>query len=110
MPASFRLDPDTEAVLERLARTREVSKSQIVREAVAAYGAQLESIGARPTLHERLKSSIGKFPTGGLNLSVDSGEKFAALLRANHEEHQLVARRRVTKKGPAGTRKPSKSR
>lgn len=98
MPTSVRLDRATEALLDRLARERDASRSQIVREAIAAYGAEFIESGTEPTLYERLQDSVGKFPTGGLNLSVDSGEKFAALLREEYEADQAAARAGARKK------------
>ena len=39
MPTSVRLDPETEALLRRIARATGQSKSWVVREALVAYGA-----------------------------------------------------------------------
>ena len=98
MPTRVRLDRATEALLDRLARKRQASRSQIVREAIAAYGAELSESGTEPTLYERLQDSIGKFPTGGLNLSGDSGEKVAAQLLEEYEANQAAARAGANKK------------
>ena len=58
-----------------------------------------QSVKPPATLHDRLKMSIGKFPSGGLDLSVDSGAKFAALLRAEYEADQLA----INEAGAEGT-------
>ncbi len=93
MPTSFRLDPETEATLERLARERDTSKSQIVREAVAAYGAQEQAASeGELTLYDRMKDLIGKFSSGQTDLSVDTGEKYYQALRAQYEADQAEAR------------------
>ena len=108
MPTSFRLDPETEATLERLARERDTSKSQIVREAVAAYGVQEQAASeGEPTLYDRMKDLIGKFPSGQTDLSVDTGRKVRALLVARYETEQAEARAAQKKPRKAG-RKPSR--
>ena len=42
MPFSFRPDPETEALIRRVAARTGWSKSQVVREAVAQYGAMAQ--------------------------------------------------------------------
>ena len=86
-------------MLERLARERETSKSQIVREALAAYDAQERSAGVGElTMYDRMKDLIGKFPSGQTDLSVDTGKKVRALLLTRYEAEQAEAR--AAQQGP----------
>ena len=78
MPTSVRLDPETEALLRRIARTSGRSKSWVVREALVAYGAQ--SIHGRSP-YELMEPFIGAGGTGLTDASERTGEAFAALVR-----------------------------
>jgi predicted transcriptional regulator len=65
MPFSLRLDPETEALLRRLAKARGRSKSAVVREAVEHYGQH----NTPPKDHERtaldvVRPFIGIVATG----------------------------------------------
>ena len=83
MPTSVRLDPETEATLRRLARQRSTTQSDVIRDAVAAYGAAEDE---EPTLYERIRHIIGSAPPGPVDLSTDTGKKFGELLRAREEK------------------------
>jgi hypothetical protein len=83
MPFSVRFDPETEALIERLARTRGQSRSSIVREAVARYAAEED---AQTTAYERLKPLIGVIHTGRTDLSQQTGRKFTELLKAQRAD------------------------
>jgi hypothetical protein len=78
---TVRTDPRTEAMVERLARRKGQTKSQIVREALKLLlerenGSQ-DSI--RP--YDRVKHLIGCVSSGGgARLSEDTGRKFRELL------------------------------
>ncbi len=78
MAISVRLDPETEALLRRMARTAGRSKSWVVREAVAAY-----ALNAPPgrTPFEALAPFIGAGGTGQTDLSERTGERFTDLVR-----------------------------
>ncbi len=89
MPTSVRLDARTRALLARLARERQVSKSDVVREAIAAYGA--EPAGAPATPFTLLRHLLGRHPSGRGDLSQDTGDQVARLLQ---ERRQDEARRR----------------
>ncbi|MBI4888700.1 MAG: ribbon-helix-helix protein, CopG family [Acidobacteria bacterium] len=58
MPFSVRLDPETTAIIERLARSSGRSRSSVVREAVAHYASVADE---RTSAYERLKPVIGIF-------------------------------------------------
>jgi hypothetical protein len=78
MAISVRLDPETEALIRRMARTAGRSKSWVVREAVAAYS--LSAPRGR-TPFEALAPFIGAGGTGQTDLSERTGERFADLAR-----------------------------
>jgi Ribbon-helix-helix protein, copG family len=78
MPMSVRLDPETEALIRRIARQAGRSKSWVVREAVAGYaGAPVR----HRTPFEALESFIGTGGTGLTDLSERTGERFTDLAR-----------------------------
>lgn len=79
MPFSVRLDPHTEAVIERLARQSGKSRSSVVREAVAHYAAGEDT---RTTAYERLEPLIGVVHSGRTDLSQQTGRRFTDLLKA----------------------------
>lgn len=58
MPTSVRLDKQTEARLERMARTTGRSKSDLIREAIVRLDDALNGQGG-PTLHEQLGEYVG---------------------------------------------------
>ena len=91
MPFSVRFDPDTEALIERLARTRGTSRSSVVREAVARYAAEED---AQTTAYERLKPIIGIVRGGPSDLSQHTGRKVAELLKKRQAEKRQAERAR----------------
>jgi hypothetical protein len=78
MPTSVRLDPETDALLRRIARASGRSKSWVVREALVAYGAS-SNHGRSP--FELMASFIGAGGTGLTDASERTGEAFAAVVR-----------------------------
>lgn len=80
MPFSIRLDPDTEVIIEQLARTRGRSRASVVREAVAHYA--VEALDTRP-LYARIERHLGTVKsTGAGRLSEDTGDAFAKMVKA----------------------------
>jgi len=78
---SIRLDAETAAALERLAREQGKSKSEIVREALIQHAKRNGKRSANgETLYDRIKDVIGSCDSGGLALSVDTGRKYAEML------------------------------
>ena len=88
MPFSLRLDPETEALIRRIAKAEGKSKSAVVREAVEHYGAQDRPVenDARTAL-QVVAPFVGIVATGG-QLSDDTHAKYRAALR-----RKLSARR-----------------
>jgi hypothetical protein len=93
MPFSVRFDPETEALIERLARTRGQSRSSVVREAVARYAAEADEDDGK-TAYERLEPFIGTWRSGRSDLSQNTGRKVAELLRDRYAAKQRAARAR----------------
>jgi Arc/MetJ-type ribon-helix-helix transcriptional regulator len=58
MPTSVRLDQNTQARLDRLARATGRSKSSLIREAIARLDADLPTAGS-PSTYDRLRRYIG---------------------------------------------------
>ena len=88
MPFSVRLDPDTEALIDRLARNQGRTRAWVVREAVAHYA--VEGRDAE-TLYERMKAHVGTYKSGNRTLSEDTGDAFT-----RHVHAKARARRSVT--------------
>jgi hypothetical protein len=91
MPFSFRPDPETEALIRRIAARTGWSKSQVVREAVAQYGRE-----ARPaaqlddpsTALARLRPYLGAGDSGGTQMSRNTHAKYRAALRQKLRERR----------------------
>jgi predicted DNA-binding protein len=98
MPFSFRLDPETDARIRRLAAKTGKSRSMVVREAVERYAAEDEEASARgSTAYDRLKPYLGKVSSGGANYSIDTHEKFGALLEEKFARIRKQSRGRRTR-------------
>jgi predicted DNA-binding protein len=81
MPFSLRLDPETEAALRRLARATGLSRSVIVREAVAQYGTEKANAVTPPdSALDRVRPFAGIVSSGG-QYSTDTHTKYRAALR-----------------------------
>ena len=78
MPTSVRLDPETEALLHRLARGAGRSKSWVVREALAAYAARAAQTA---NAYDLIAPFIGAGATGLTDASERTGDRFAAHVR-----------------------------
>jgi len=82
MPTSVRLDRKTEVLVNRLARKRGQTKSELIREAILALARSEEDIRPQKTAYEALAHLIGRVKGGPKDLSERTGEKFRALLLA----------------------------
>ena len=78
MPTSFRLDPETEALLRRLARSSGQSKAWVVREALAVYS---RSAAHARLPYELIAPFIGAGGTGLTDASERTGAGFTAIVR-----------------------------
>jgi hypothetical protein len=78
---SVRLDPETERLVNRLAREKKRTKSEIVREAITTLARhETGDRSARP-FHEALAHLLGCADSGGARLSEETGRKFTRLVR-----------------------------
>lgn len=71
MPTSVRLDAETERAVEQLARSRSVSKSEVVRQAIELLAAQ-----DRKAPFDRVADLIGGIRGGPPDLSEKTGKRF----------------------------------
>jgi hypothetical protein len=77
MPLSVRLDPKTEQLVERLARQRRQTKSDVIRDAIAVL-APKKGAGSGP--YDGVADLIGCARGGPTDLSIQTGDKFRRLL------------------------------
>ena len=75
MPTSVRLDPETERALELLARSRSVSRSEVVRQAIELLAAQ-----ERKAPYDLVADLIGSVQGGLPDLSEETGKRLSRLL------------------------------
>jgi Arc/MetJ-type ribon-helix-helix transcriptional regulator len=93
---NIRIDAETAAFLDRIARQRGLTKSEVVRQALAT----LRKKDARPsaaTPYERMAHLIGSGDSGGMQLSERTGERFARMLQENKNANR-TRRRRPTRR------------
>jgi hypothetical protein len=77
---SLRLDAETERLVNRLARSRGQTKSEVLREALRALASE-QRTSSGPTLYDAIAHHVGCFDSGGMNLSARTGRRFASLLK-----------------------------
>ena len=93
---NVRIDPQTAAFLERTSRERGLTKSEVVREALAKLREQ-QARTSRATPYKRMAHLIGSWDSGGMQLSERTGEKFARMLQENKNANR-TRRRRPTRR------------
>ena len=81
MPLTVRLSPKTERALKTLVQREKLSRSDVVREALARYAADAgeASRGARP--YDAWADVIGVVSLGVREAGRTTGEQFAGILR-----------------------------
>lgn len=80
MALSVRLDPGTERLVEKLARQRGQTKSEVIRDALGRLAEQEKGADGRKRPYDLVAHLIGCVRGGPRDLSVRTGEKFARLL------------------------------
>jgi predicted transcriptional regulator len=79
MPLTVRLSPKTERALNALARRHRLSRSDVVREALARYGAD-EDAGTRASgPYGAWMDAIGAVSLGARDAARTTGEQFAGI-------------------------------
>ncbi|MFY4730014.1 type II toxin-antitoxin system VapB family antitoxin [Nitrospira sp. BLG_2] len=81
MPLTVRLDPKTERLIQRLARKRGRSKSELIRDAIdiLAKRAQEQEQTERP--YETVRDLVGSVRGGPSDLSEQAGNRFRRMLQ-----------------------------
>jgi hypothetical protein len=80
MALTVRLGPKTERALNALARSRQLSRSDVVREAIEQYGAR-ESGAEAGSPFDAWSDVLGIVDLGIRDPTRTTGEQFAALVR-----------------------------
>ena len=81
MPMSVRLDAQTERLVNRLAREKGRTKSEIVREAITTLVRRETGEKGARTPAEAIAHLLGCADSGGARLSERTGRKFAELVQ-----------------------------
>jgi len=89
---NVRIDPETAAFLERFARESGLTKSEVVRQALATLRERHPNATAR-TPYELIAHLIGSGDSGGMRLSERTGERFARMLQENKNANRTRRRR-----------------
>lgn len=84
MPLTVRVDLKTERMLERLARQRGRTKSEVMRDAINVLAKSVEAQEEAEHPYEKVRDLIGCVHGGPTDLSVRTGDAF----------RQVLARRR----------------
>ncbi|PYX56472.1 MAG: hypothetical protein DMG76_14765 [Acidobacteria bacterium] len=79
-PLTLRLDPKTRQRIARIARRRQVSISEVIRQAIEAWAEQQEPIAAP---YEAMADLIGVVHGGMRGCSTDTGLRFSECCRAS---------------------------
>ena len=80
MPTSVRLDAKTESLLRRLVRQKRLTKSAVIREALAYLVGREEAIRARKTPYQAAAHLIGSVKGLPPDLSRRTGDRVYKLL------------------------------
>jgi hypothetical protein len=80
MTTSVRMDPETERLLERLARERGSTKSQVVRDAVRLAAGRRRRRPRAESPYDSFRGVIGSVRGGPPDLSERTGKRFRQLL------------------------------
>jgi metal-responsive CopG/Arc/MetJ family transcriptional regulator len=82
-PITLRLDPELRRRVDRIARRKKTSTSQVIREAITTW---VEREDSAVTPYESIKDLIGSVRGGDPHRSADMGKKFTELLRARRNQ------------------------
>ncbi len=80
MPTSVRLDPKTERLIERLARKKKQTKSEVIREAIEVLASQETRLDVQGGPYDAVADLIGCVSGGPPDLSERTGKRFLRLL------------------------------
>lgn len=85
MATSVRLDTQLEGLIDRLARQRGQTKSEVIRSALSALEANEGTKVSKSSPYEAIKHLIGCASGGPVDLSEETGVKFRELLIAQRK-------------------------
>ncbi|MGH7887747.1 MAG: hypothetical protein ACREPG_07770 [Candidatus Binatia bacterium] len=74
------MDNKTETLVNRLARTRRQTKSEVIRDAVGVLAAREKASQTKKRPYDLVKHLIGCVDSGGAKLSENTGERFTEML------------------------------
>ncbi len=86
MATSVRMDPQTERLLDQLARESGLSKSQVIRDAVRLAARKPRSSERAPRPYEAFRGILGSVRGGPPDLSERTGTTFRRLLASRRAE------------------------
>lgn len=82
MPVSVRLDPKTESLVNRLAKRKGRTKSEVIREGLRVLARTEGEMQRRTSPYDAIAHLLGCARGGPKDLSERSGEKVRKLLRS----------------------------
>lgn len=84
MPLTVRVDDKTERLLERLARKRGWTKSELIRDAIGVLAKYVEEQEQAEHPYDKMRDLIGCVQGGAVNLSERTGEHFRRMCILPH--------------------------
>jgi predicted DNA-binding protein len=87
MPTSVRLEPETEKLLERLAKKKSQTKSEVIREAIETLAERESKSDQKKSSYERIEDLVGCVSGGPSDLFFETGRKFKDAVKRCHEQH-----------------------
>jgi Arc/MetJ-type ribon-helix-helix transcriptional regulator len=88
MALTVRLAPKTERLLDALARRRRLSRSDVVREALAEYGAKGRAAERGATAYDAWMDVLGVVELGVRDPARTTGEQFAAIVQGKTRDRR----------------------
>ena len=88
MPLSVRLDSKTESVVNRLAKSRRQSKSDVIRDAIGVLAEREKGAATRKRPYDLVKHLIGCAKGGPRDLSTRTGDRFYEMLVADQKKRK----------------------
>lgn len=82
MPLTVRVDVKTERLIQRLARKRGRSKSEVIRDAIGVLARRIQEQEEAERPYETVRDLIGSVHGGPPDLSVRTGEQFRRMVHA----------------------------
>ncbi len=84
MPTSVRLDPETEALLKRLARSSGRTKSEVIREALHRMSDEARGAAEAGSLYHAISDLVGIAEGGPKDLARHHKKRYREKLRRKH--------------------------